>query len=109
MAAKIHYAIYPSGATPEYASDAWQGAPIAVGEEPARSDSGIQTASSSVVGLEPESHYVVAFIWKDGEYSSNLVVSEPFSTLAEFAFILSFPSVTNIKATTATPVVQITY
>ena len=38
-----------------------------------------------------------------------IFVSEPFSTLAEFAFILSFPSVTNIKATTATPVVQIAY
>ena len=59
----------------------------------------------AVIGASPELQALVP----DTQAASNLVVSEPFSTLAEFAFILSFPSVTNIKATTATPVVQITY
>ena len=111
MTATLRYAIYPSDATPEYANGAWGGSPVATGQEDPRATSGVQAWSSPAIGLAAATSYVVAFIWDNGTQASNMVVSEPFETLADivFAFSLSIPSVTGIKATEAIPVVQIIY
>lgn len=90
---------------------AWVGSPVVTGQESARETSGVQTWASPATGLTSDEGYVIAFIWDNGTETSNLVISDVFRTLADIAtaFFLSLPGVTNIKATSATPVVEITY
>lgn len=86
---RIHYVIYDSALPEPTAAQIKAGvnalgvSASASGSEEARLTTGLQTFLSAAAGLVPDQSYRIAFVGTDGVGLSNVVVSEPWTTLSD--------------------------
>ena len=113
----FYLAIYPAGAaTPTWnranvaTNSGWSGSPV---YHDADTDPGTGSTYQFVPdasGLTAGTPYDLWAVWDDGATTVGPVAGTTFETASiVFPFFLSSPSVTDIKAIEAIPVVQITY
>ena len=111
-AGSLYLAIYPAAApAPTWDRvSGWSGSPVYTDADTSPETSGGYTFTPDSSGLAAGTPYVWYAVWDDGSTTVGPSGPEAFETASiVFPFFLSSPSVTDIKATSATPVVEITY
>ena len=115
--ATFYLVIVPQGVTPTWSrsnvatNSGWTATTIAYHDADADPGSGTTYQfAPDASGLTASTPYDLWAVWDDGVTTVGPVQGRGFTTASiVFPFFLSSPSVTDIKATEAIPVVQITY